>query len=37
MTWTKLKLLAGDFKGKTVAVIMCDSGLKYLSAVYGNQ
>jgi cysteine synthase A len=26
-----LKLLAADFKGKTVAVLMCDSGLKYLS------
>lgn len=26
-----LELLAGDFKGKTVLVVMCDSGLKYLS------
>ena len=26
-----LRLLEGDFKGKTVAAIICDSGLKYLS------
>ncbi|MGB0582229.1 MAG: PLP-dependent cysteine synthase family protein [Limisphaerales bacterium] len=25
------ELLAGDLKGKTIAVLMCDSGLKYLS------
>jgi len=30
-TAAALNLLAGDFKGKTIAVIMCDSGLKYLS------
>lgn len=26
-----LQLLQSDFKGKTIAVLMCDSGLKYLS------
>jgi len=26
-----LKLLKGDFQGKTVACVACDSGLKYLS------
>lgn len=26
-----LELLAGDLKGKTILVVMCDSGLKYLS------
>ncbi|HVN55290.1 MAG TPA: cysteine synthase family protein [Anaerolineaceae bacterium] len=26
-----LRLLNGEFRGKTVAVMMCDSGLKYLS------
>lgn len=26
-----LKLLTGEFKGKTVVVLICDSGLKYLS------
>jgi cysteine synthase A len=25
------QLLRGDFRGKTVVVLMCDSGLKYLS------
>ena len=26
-----VQLLQGDFKGKTIVVLMCDSGLKYLS------
>ncbi len=26
-----LQLLAGDMRGKTIAVVICDSGLKYLS------
>ena len=26
-----LQLLAGEMAGKTVAVVICDSGLKYLS------
>lgn len=26
-----LKLLTGEFKGKTAIVLICDSGLKYLS------
>lgn len=26
-----LKLLKGEFRGKTIAVLLCDSGLKYLS------
>ncbi len=26
-----IQLLKGDFKGKTIVVLMCDSGLKYLS------
>ena len=26
-----LELLKGDFKGKTVVCVACDSGLKYLS------
>jgi len=30
-TAAALDLLAGDLKGKTIAVIVCDSGLKYLS------
>jgi cysteine synthase len=27
-----LRLLSGDLRGKTIAVLLCDSGLKYLSA-----
>jgi len=26
-----LRLLRGDLSGKTVVVLLCDSGLKYLS------
>ena len=26
-----LRLLAGEMRGKTIAVLICDSGLKYLS------
>ena len=26
-----LRLLRGDLRGKTIAVLLCDSGLKYLS------
>jgi cysteine synthase A len=26
-----LQLLSGDMVGKTIAVVICDSGLKYLS------
>jgi cysteine synthase A len=26
-----MRLLRTDFKGRTIAVLMCDSGLKYLS------
>jgi cysteine synthase A len=26
-----VQLLRGDFRGRTIAVLMCDSGLKYLS------
>ncbi|RPI20970.1 MAG: pyridoxal-phosphate dependent enzyme, partial [Chloroflexota bacterium] len=30
-TAAALRLLQTDFQGKTIAVMMCDSGLKYLS------
>ena len=26
-----LRLLGGELRGKTIAVLLCDSGLKYLS------